>query len=80
MCPHTTIYVSRDGQVQVLDKRPRKKGGVSRSGGKEAGKGGGGGQAAKEGGVSRSEGGGQDDQALLREIVKVFQKFDKDGR
>jgi hypothetical protein len=47
MCPHTTIYVSRDGQVQVLDKRPRKKGGVSRSGGKEAGKGGGGGQAAK---------------------------------
>ena len=30
------------------------------------------------GGVSRSEGG--DDQALLREIVKVFQKFDTDGR
>jgi hypothetical protein len=84
MCPHSTIYVSRHGQVQVLDKRPQKKGGVSRSAGKEkgveAGKGGGGWEAAKEGGVSRSEGGGLDDQALLREIVKVFQKFDTGGR
>ena len=61
MCPHTTIYVSRDGQLQVLDKRPLKKRGMSLSGGKEkgveAGKGGGGQRRRKWGGCHALRGG-----------------------